>query len=110
MRDKISAQRAVLPARVTVMEIEEALVEPKKKRTGADDELVGEGLKMGHRGLLEALATFFTSALQDERQVAAAWTVAKLKVLFKKGDSDIPSDYRPICIIPVLAKVYSMIL
>ena len=31
-------------------------------------------------------------------------------VLFKKGDAAMPKNYRPIAIIPVLAKLYSMIL
>ena len=33
-----------------------------------------------------------------------------MKVLFKKGDADLPKNYRPISIIPVLAKLFSTLL
>ena len=98
------------PSPVTIPEVEQALRALKNGKTGADDGLVAEMLKTGHRGLIEALATFMDGILQDDLEVPESWRAAKLKVIFKKGNPDLPSNYRPISIIPVLAKLYSTIL
>jgi len=67
-------------------------------------------LKTGHRGLISALTSFFNSVLDGTLQAPEAWKQSKLKVIFKKGDPEMPGNYRPISIIPVLAKLFSSIL
>ena len=61
-------------------------------------------LQTGHAGLVDAIVTLFNSILRDELEVPEAWRKTKLKVIFKKGDVELPKNYRPISIIPVLAK------
>ena len=67
-------------------------------------------LKTGHHGLVDTLAAFFNGILHDDMEAPETWRKTKLKVIFKKGDPELPDNYRPISIIPVLAKLYSTIL
>ena len=91
-------------------EVEQSFHALKAGRTGAEDGLVAEMLKTGHCGLVEALASFFDAILQGSMDAPESWRRTKLKVIFKKGDLELPSNYRPISIIPVVAKLYSTIL
>eukprot|EP00973_Karenia_brevis_P062318 8666900-Karenia_brevis.AAC.1 len=58
----------------------------------------------------EVLAEAFSLLLRGDADVPEAWFVNKLVVLFKKGDAQLPKNYRPISVIPVLAKLFSIIL
>ena len=82
----------------------------KKPKTVAEDGLVAEMLKTGHASLLQSLSDFFNELLSGQQQPPDEWRKSMLKVLFKKGDSNWPSNYRPISIIPVLAKLFSTML
>ena len=95
---------------VTVEELASALKRMKGGRTGAEDGLVAEMLQTGHSGLLEIIAEFFTDILAGKLEPPVDWKVARLSVIFKKGDAKEPSNYRPISIIPVMAKLFSVIL
>lgn len=100
----------VAEVRVTHGEVEAALKRLKNMKTGADDGLVAEMLKTRHTGLVEAIALFFTDIPNGDRLPPTTWKATKLKVLFKKGDAELPKNYRPISVIPVLAKLYSIVL
>ena len=94
---------------VTVEELEAALKRFKRCRTGADDGLVAEMLKTGHTGLLELLAEYFSDILAGKLDPPDEWKIAGLTVFFKKGDAREPRNYRPISIIPVMAKLFSVV-
>ena len=51
-----------------------------------------------------------TRALRGQMEVPEAWRKSKLILLFKMGDRQLPQNYRPIAIVPVLCKLYSMLL
>ena len=38
------------------------------------------------------------------------WTVARLAIIFKKGDPALPKNYRPISLIPVMAKLFNTVM
>ena len=95
---------------ITREEVERALRKLKSGRTGADDGLVAEMVKTKHEGLTEVLVEFFDSILKNSIESPDSWRSTKMKVIFKKGDVQLPKNYRPISIIPVLAKLYSTIL
>ena len=59
---------------------------------------------------LEVLADIFTHILVDGEEPPKSWRHTCIKVLFKKGDPHIPGNYRPISILPVLYKLFSMVL
>ena len=60
--------------------------------------------------LLWFLICSFVLLLRSCSSSPASWKRGKLIVLFKKGDRALPKNYRPIAIIPVLAKLYSMLI
>lgn len=95
---------------VTASEITAALKRMRNKRTGADDGLVAEMLKAASEDLVEVVAECFTDILSGSMDPPADWKVARLSILFKKGDANQPKNYRPISIIPVMAKLYSIVL
>jgi len=95
---------------VTVEELTLALKRLQRGRTGAEDGLVAEMLKTGHAGLVQTMAAYFTDILAGKMYPPAAGKVARLSVIFKKGDAREPRNCRPISIIPVMAKVFSVVL
>jgi hypothetical protein len=60
--------------------------------------------------LVSVIAQFLDDVLQNRLETPEAWRQIKLRVIFKKGEPELPANYRPISIIPVLAKLYSTIL
>ena len=95
---------------VMASEITAALKQMRAKVTGADDGLVAEMLKATSEELIEISAECFTDILSGDMDLPADWEVARLPILFKKGDANQPRNYRPILIIPVMAKLYSIVL
>ena len=95
---------------VTASEISQALKRMRNNRTCAEDGLVAEMLKHANGELVEAIATYFTDILSSRLEPPAEWKVARLSVIFKKGDASEPRNDRPISIIPVMAKLYSIVL
>ena len=106
LEDELSS--IVVP--VIVDELKMALNRLKGGRTGADDGLVAEMLKTGHSDLIETIAAFFTDVLAGKLEPPEEWKVARLSVIFKKGDARDARNYRPISIIPVMAKLFSVVL
>ena len=102
--------RSESDAEISVDELMVALKRMKNRKTAAEDGLVAEMLKTGHRGLLEALATFFTGILSGKLEAPVHWKSVQLKLIFKSGDPDLPKNYRPVSIIPVMAKLFSTVL
>jgi hypothetical protein len=82
----------------------------KTHKTGADEGLVAEMIKLGHQPFLRCIAHLFNDLLKGTTTPPATWRTTKLKVLFKKGDPSLPQNYRPISIIPVMAKLFSVVL
>ena len=82
----------------------------KHNRACSDDGLVAEMLKTDCEELVAAIAAILTDILRGCKECPETWKRSKLIVLFKKGDRTLPTNYRPIAIIPVLAKLYSMLI
>jgi hypothetical protein len=82
----------------------------KNQKTGAEDGLVAEMLKTNHQGLIDAIAEMFTDIVNGSLEPPEEWKRVKLTLIFKSGDKDVPKNYRPISIIPVLAKLFSTVL
>ena len=67
-------------------------------------------LKFGHKQFRVILADLFSDILCNTLSPLDEWKCARMTVLFKKGDAELPQNYRPLSIIPVMAKVFSKIL
>ena len=59
--------------------------------------------------MLEAMASTFSDLLCGRAVHPKAWKQSMLSIIFKDGVPYWPKSYRPICMIPVMAKLYSMI-
>ena len=67
-------------------------------------------LKTGHVALLGVLAEFFTEILNGFSEPPEERKVTKMKLVFKKGCPELPKNYRPIAMIPVLSRLFSILL
>jgi hypothetical protein len=90
--------------------LEEVLPASKKNRTAADDGLVAEMLQAAAPVIIPHLAILFWELLSGAVEPPTSWRVSKIVAFFKKGDATLPNNYRPIAIIPVLAKIFSSVL
>ena len=63
-----------------------------------------------HEGLICAVAQLFTHLLKRNLEAPQAWKVSKLRLIFKMGNVILPSNYRPISILPVMAKLFSTVI
>ena len=59
--------------------------------------------------MLELVADLFTDILKGRVAVAGYWKETRLKVLFKKGDAEMPENYRPISLLSILYKLFSKV-
>jgi hypothetical protein len=85
----------------------------KKMKDGkARDEsgVVAEMLKQGTQQLHEAVLDLFNDILQDDREAPEQWWKTRLIVIFKKGERNLPGNYRPIAILPTMYKLFSRML
>lgn len=64
------------------------------------------------RGSLEAKAELLKLCQRswDEKNIPDQWRLATVVLLYKKGDTSLPENYRPISLLPVGYKVLAMIL
>ena len=95
---------------VSADEVRTAISKLKGGKTGSDDGLVAEMLKTGCEPLVDKIAQLFTDILKNGVSIPEQWCRSKLVVLFKKGDTELPKNYRPVAIMPVLGKLFSGVL
>ena len=95
---------------VSTEEVRRQVKKLKKGKASDSVGIVAEMLKAGGDYLLEVLARVFTSILADGEEPPQTWKHTCIKVLFKKGDPKLPSIYRPISILLILYKLFSMVL
>ena len=86
---------------ITQDEVAAVVRKLKCGRACGDDQLLAEMHKTSHEGLLEDIAHIFTDILRGGCEIPDAWRISRLVVLFKKGDTTLPKNYRPIAIISV---------
>ena len=67
-------------------------------------------LKAGGEFLIETMALTFSDLLSGRLVHPTAWKQSRLSIFVKNGDCHLLKNYRPISIIPVMAKLYSIIL
>ena len=75
-----------------------------------DAGLVAEMLKGAGLGLLELIAEVFSDVMQLNAQEPSYWKESRFIVLHKKGDAQLPDNYRPISLLPILYKLFSRVL
>ena len=94
---------------VTRQEVEAVLKSMSKRKAADVDGVVVECFQQGGAALAEALAELFTDILHPSAQPPSYWKSTKLKVIMKKGDPQLPENYRPIAVLPILYKIFSKV-
>ena len=69
-----------------------------------------EMLKNTGSSMRNVLMDLFNSILHGTLEAPKAWKHSVITVLYKNGDPSEPKNYRPICIIPLLYKLFSKLL
>lgn len=95
---------------VTVDEIRSQLKRMRPRKAADDHGIIAEFLSKGSDLLMQMIADMFTSIMKPRTAVPDYWKVSSIRVLFKKGDERLPENYRPICIIPIMYKLFSRVL
>ena len=72
--------------------------------------LKAEMLKAGGERLVDVLLDLYNRVLTKNMEIPKSWKHSVITVLFKSGDAMLPQNYRPICIIPLLYKLFSKLL
>ena len=78
------------------------------KATG-NDQVNIETLKAGEDTIAKALAKLYTKCI-SERRIPTTWKNAKMVIIFKKGNQKDIKNYRPICLLSNIYKLFTKIL
>ena len=67
-------------------------------------------LKSGDEALVCAITSLFNLIIDQKPVVPDSWRAAVISVIFKDGSPKMPSNYRPISIVPILYKLFARVL
>ena len=105
-----SDARCIESEPVSPEEIDEQLKKMSRRKACDENGLVAELLKDGGCTIREILAQVFSDILKPTASVPKYWKQTRPRVLFKQGDPQLPGNYRPISILPILYKLFSRII
>ena len=94
---------------ITAEEVTAALSKMKKGKATGNDYIHTETLQAGGRILAQKLAGLLTKCLQT-RKIPTRWRKVDMILLFKKGNRKDMKNYRPICLLSNLYKLYTKII
>ena len=94
----------------TMAELTDALKRLKNRKCADTAGIRAEMLKMGGEYLLTKLLELYNMILTGNMQPPSSWKHSVISVIYKSGDATQPQNYRPICIIPVLYKVFAKLM
>ena len=95
---------------VTSEEVTQQLTKMAKGKAADEAGVVVEMLQKGGEKLAGIMAEVFTAIFKGQMEPPEYWTSATMKVLYKDGDDKDPANYRPICLLPIVYKVFSKVL
>ena len=94
----------------TLEELHVALKQMRRGKAADTSGISAEMLVMDCPALLDIILEVFNDVLRPAGEVPSTWRSSRLVVIFKKGDPALPSNYRPIAIVPILYKLFSRML
>jgi len=113
LQDRTETAEPVQGAQVppfTLRELTEAVKTLKTKKCADTAGIRAEMLKKGGEHLLGKLLELYNVILSGNMQPPVSWKHSVISVIHKSGDVAQPQNYRPICIIPVLYKLFSKLM
>ena len=94
----------------SLSELRFALGKMKRRRACDTNGLIAEMPKTECELLQHVILDVFNNVLVLGKPPPSEWRSTRLIVIFKKGDPKLPSNYRPIAILPILYKLFSRML
>ncbi len=76
----------------------------KSNKTPGYDNIINEQIKFGGEKLIKKLTEIFNKIL-EQGKIPEKWKKSDISLIFKKGDRHNINNYRPISLIPTLAKI-----
>lgn len=107
--DRQVLARFRLGGEITLGEVEEAIKKLKRRKAYGVDSIAGEFIRaLDGEGVGKVKEEL--NAILERGRVPEDWKVANVELLYKKGDKDEVSNYRPIAVTSVLGKLLSKIM
>ena len=94
----------------TLKELTDAVKSLRSKKCADTAGIRAEMLKVGGEHLLSKLLELYNMILSGSTQPPVSWKHSVISIIHKSGDVMQPQNYRPICIIPVLYKLFSKLM
>ena len=91
-------------------EIEAAIHRLKKGKARDSSGVRAEQLKICSDETKEKIRHIFNDIAQQEDFIPKSWRKIRIQVIHKKGSRDDPGNYRPICGLPILYKLFATVL
>ena len=90
-------------------EVEAALRKMKNGKEAGKDQVNIETLKAGDETIAKQLAKLYTKCI-TERRIPKTWKEANMVIFFKKGNRKDIKNYRPICLLSNMYKLFTKII
>ena len=94
----------------TAAELKTAISDLKRGRASDAIGITAEMLKDGSEELSDALLLLYNKVICPDGDTPESWKNTVISVIPKAGDLTVPQNYRPICSIPMLYKLFSRLL
>ena len=95
---------------ITTKELQEAIKKLEKSKSPDSDGIRAEDLQACDDETREMVRQIFNEIIKQNEVTLEAWKKVKIKLLHKKSDVENVGNYRPICSLPALYKLFSTIL
>jgi hypothetical protein len=94
---------------ISIGEVQEAIRFLKSSKAAGPDGVIGEFYKYSNEQVTDFFVKYFNT-LFSTGQFPEQWTESIIQPIHKKGDSNLPDNYRGISLLNVSSKLYSYIL
>ena len=94
---------------IMAWEVEAALRKMKNGKEAGKDQVNIETLKAGDETIAKQLAKLYTKCI-TERYIPKTWKEANMVIFFKKGNRKDIKNYRPICLLSNMYKLFTKII
>ena len=95
---------------ITSEELQYAIRKLRKGESPDSDGIRAQDIKACNDETREIVRQIFNEIIEQNEFTPEAWKRVKIKVLHKKGDVENVGNYRPICSLPALCKLFWTIL
>ena len=95
---------------ITKSEIQDAIDRLKRGKAKDSSGVRAEQLKNCSDRTKETLRKIFNEIIRREDFAPRSWRKIRIQVIYKKGDREDAGNYRPICSLPVLYKLFATVL